>query len=98
MYTQLGSSQKMKKNYAWKFFSFIAGVVDTSEQPLFAIISANFRKKSKRSQRHAQGPGGHDLQKKLTSKISCQTSFKCLCLIGELGGREGVEQSKRDAG
>ncbi len=26
------------------------------------------------------------------------TYLKCLCLVGELSGREGVEQSKRDAG
>jgi hypothetical protein len=29
MYTQLSSTQKMKKNYTCIFFSFIAGVVDT---------------------------------------------------------------------
>ncbi len=40
MYTQLSSSQKMKKNYTWKFFSFIFGVIDTVEQHPFAIHSA----------------------------------------------------------
>jgi hypothetical protein len=54
-YTQLRSSQKMEIF----FLSFIAGVVDTSDKHSFAIISANFHKKSKRSQWHTQGPGGH---------------------------------------
>ncbi len=48
---------KNEKNYTWNVFSFIAGVVDTAEQHPLPIISANFRKKSKRSQRHTQGPG-----------------------------------------
>ncbi len=66
----------MKKNYTWTFFSFIASV-DTAEQHPFAIISANFRKKSKRSQWHTQGPGGHWFTtKNLRSKISCQTPLK----------------------
>jgi hypothetical protein len=70
MYTQLGSSQKMEKNYTWNFFSFIAGVVDTAEQHLFAVISANFRTKSKRSQWHTQGPGGHWFTKKTWGRKS----------------------------
>ncbi len=70
MYTQLGSSQKLKKNYTLKFFSFIAGVVDTAEQHPFAIIYANFRKKSKRSQWHTQGPGGHWFTKKTWGRKS----------------------------
>ncbi len=60
----------MKKNYTWKFFSFIAGVVDTAEQHQFAIISANFRKKWKRSQWHTQGPGGHWFTKKTWDRKS----------------------------
>ncbi len=42
MYTQLSSSIKIQKNYTWKLFSFIAGVVDTAEQHPFEIISAKF--------------------------------------------------------
>ncbi len=60
----------MKKNYTWNFFSFIAGVIDTAEQHTFAIISANFRKKSKRSQWHSQGPGGHWFTKKTWGRKS----------------------------
>jgi hypothetical protein len=41
------SSQQKKKNYTSKFFSFIAGVVDTGDKHSFAIIFANFRKNSK---------------------------------------------------
>ncbi len=69
--------KKILKKLYLKFFSFIAGVVDTAEQHPFAIISTNFRKKSKRSQRHTQGPGGNWFRKKnLKSNISCQTPFK----------------------
>ncbi len=76
-YTQLSSSQKMKKNYTWKFFSFIAGVVDIAENHPFAIISANFRKKLKRSQWHTQGPWGTLIyENDMKSKISYQTPFK----------------------
>ncbi len=35
----------MKTNYTWKFFSFIAGFVDTAEQHSFAIISGEFSKR-----------------------------------------------------
>jgi hypothetical protein len=44
MCTQVSSQQKIKKNYTSKFFSFIAGVVDTGDKHSFVIISANFRK------------------------------------------------------
>ncbi len=33
--------------------------VDNADKHSFAIISANFRKNSKRSQWETQGPGGH---------------------------------------
>jgi hypothetical protein len=59
MCTQVSSQQKIKKNYTSKFFSFIAGVVDTGDKHLFAIIPANFRKNSKWSKWYTQGPGGH---------------------------------------
>jgi hypothetical protein len=37
----------------------IAGVVDTVDKHLFAIISMNFLKNSKRPQWNTWGPGGH---------------------------------------
>jgi hypothetical protein len=37
----------------------IAGVVGTSDLPLLSLISANFRKYSKRPQLDTQGPGGN---------------------------------------
>ncbi len=39
--------------------NFATGVVDTGGAPLLANISANFRKKSKRSQWDTQGLGGN---------------------------------------
>jgi hypothetical protein len=72
----------MKKNYTLKFFSFIAGVLDTAEQHLFAIISANFLKKIEM----ARGQGDTYLQKNLKSKISCQNPFKGLCGVVDSGG------------
>ncbi len=61
---------KNEKKYTWKFFSFIMGVVDTADKYSFAIISVNFRKKSKWSQWHTQGPGGHWFTKKTGSRKS----------------------------
>ncbi len=46
------------------------GVVDTGDKHSFAIISANFRKNSKRSQWDTQRPGGHWLMKKTWSRNS----------------------------
>ncbi len=66
----------MKKNYTWKFFSFIAGVVDTADKHSFVIISANFRKKLNDPNGILRGQGDTDLRKNLKSKISCQTPFK----------------------
>ncbi len=63
MYAQLSSSQKMKKTYTWKFFSFIAGVLDTAEHP-FAIISTNFWKISNDPKGIFRGQGDTDLGKK----------------------------------
>jgi hypothetical protein len=48
----------------------IAGVVDTGEKHLFAIISANFRKNAKRPQWCTWGPGGHWFMKKTWSQKS----------------------------
>ncbi len=62
--------------YIYRQDSLIAGFVDTAEKHSFAIISANFRKKSKWSLWITQGPGGHWFMKKMRSKISCQTPFK----------------------
>ncbi len=60
------------------FFSFIAGVVDTADKLSIAKISANLRKKSKRSKwdmvLRAQGKPIYEINLKL--KISCQTPFK----------------------
>jgi hypothetical protein len=39
------SQQNTKKRPGSKFFLFIAGVIDTGEQPLLMNICANFRKK-----------------------------------------------------
>jgi hypothetical protein len=63
-YAQLSSSHKMKNNNTLKFFSFIAGVIDGADKHSFMIISANFRKESKRSHWLPQGPGGHKFMKK----------------------------------
>ncbi len=54
----------MKKNYTWKFFSFIAGVVDTTDKHSFVIISANFRKKLNDPNGILRGQGDTDLRKK----------------------------------
>ncbi len=62
--------------YTSKFFSFIAGVVDTAYKLPFAKISANFRKKIETVQMGysgAQGKLNHDINLKL--KISRQTTF-----------------------
>jgi hypothetical protein len=42
-----------------KFFSFIAGVVDTADIHSFVIISVNCRKNFERSMWDTQWPGGH---------------------------------------
>ncbi len=56
---------------------FIAGVVDTADKHSFTNISANFRKKSKRSLMIYSGARRTLIhEKKLKSKISCQTPFK----------------------
>jgi hypothetical protein len=54
-----------------------AGVVDTGYKHLFANISANFRKKFKTAPMEYLGAWGTLIhEKKLRSKISCQTPFK----------------------
>ncbi len=56
---------------------FIVGVVDIADKHSFAIISANFRKKVEMILMDYSGARGiltHE--KKLRSKISCQTPFK----------------------
>jgi hypothetical protein len=53
---------------------FIPGVFDTADKHSFAIISANFQKKSKRYSE----PQEILIKKKLKSKISCHTPFKWL--------------------
>ncbi len=56
---------------------FIAGVVDTADKHSFAIISANFRKKVEMILMDYSGARGTLIhEKKLRSKISCQTPFK----------------------
>ncbi len=60
-----------------KFFSFIAGVVDTANKHSFTIIFANFRKKFEMIIMVYLGVGGTLIyEKNLKSKISCQTPFK----------------------
>ncbi len=49
-----------------RFFYWLMAKHKSADIHSFAIISANFRKNSKR-------PGGHWFKKKLKSKISCQT-------------------------
>ncbi len=62
MCTQLSSEQN--KNYTSKFFSFIAGVVDTADKHSFAIISANFQKIWNGPNGILRGPGDTDFWKK----------------------------------
>jgi hypothetical protein len=53
------------KNFLFlKFFSFIAGAVDTGDQPLLSKISANFRKILKWPHWDTNGPGGNCFVKK----------------------------------
>ncbi len=64
----------MKKNYISKFFSFIAGVVDTADKNSYANISANFRKKFEMVlMEHSGAQGKLIYEKNLKLKISCQT-------------------------
>ena len=44
MCNQVSSQQKIKKNYISKFFSFIAGVIDTGDKHSFAITPRIFEK------------------------------------------------------
>ncbi len=53
------SEQNMKKLPYLNFFSFIAGVLDTGDQPLLSKISANFRKILKWPHWDTKGPGGN---------------------------------------
>ncbi len=67
----------MKKNFISKFFSFFAGVVDTTDKHSFVNISANFRKKFEMVLMEYSGARGTLIyEKNLMSKISCQTPFK----------------------
>ncbi len=76
MCTQVSSQQKIIKNYTSKYFSFIAGVVDTGDKHSFAIISANFRKKFEMVLMVYSGARGTLIyEKNLKSKFSCQTPF-----------------------
>ncbi len=54
----------MEKNYNWKFFFFIAGVIDTADKHSFAIISANFQKNQNNPNGILMGQGDTDLRKK----------------------------------
>ncbi len=75
---------KNKKNYTWKFFSFITGVVDTADKPSFPIISANFQKIWNDPNGILRGQGDTDLWKKLEVEnlvsdfffLSCKFLFK----------------------
>jgi hypothetical protein len=65
---------------------FIPGVIDTADKYSFAIISANFKKKLKR---YSEPQEILIQEKKLKSKISCQTPFKWLVVTnGRLGAVE----------
>ncbi len=67
----------MKKNLISKLFSFFAGVIDTADKHSFANISANFCKKFEMVLMGYSGARGTLIyEKKLMSKISCQTPFK----------------------
>jgi hypothetical protein len=67
----------MKKIVSQNFFIFFRRFrVDTANKHSFAIISANFRKNLKRSQRDTQRPGPGTLIYEKNLKISCQTPFK----------------------
>ncbi len=68
-YTQLSSSQKMKKN-TWKFFSFIANVVETTDKHSFAIISANFWAKNETIPMAYSGARGTLIYEKTWSRKS----------------------------
>ncbi len=55
---------------------FIAGIADTADKHSFAIISANFHKKVEMSLMEYSGARDTLIhEKKLKSKISCQTPF-----------------------
>ena len=58
------SEQNMKKLSFKNFFLFIAGVVDTGDQPLLSKISANFRKILKWTHLDTKGPWGNCFVKK----------------------------------
>ncbi len=61
---------------------FIAGVVDTADKHSFAIISANFLKKSETILMGYSGARATLIhEKKLKSKISCQTHFVRCCIF-----------------
>jgi hypothetical protein len=53
------SQQNKKKLPVSNYFSFIAGVVETSDESLLSKISANIRKNSKWPQWDTQGTGGN---------------------------------------
>jgi hypothetical protein len=69
------TGDKFASNVVGTTKQFIAGVVDPADKHWFAIISANFREKLKRSLWVTQGLGEHWFVKKLKSKISCQIPF-----------------------
>jgi hypothetical protein len=77
----------MKKMHTSTFFSFIAGKLS------IAKISANLRKKSKRSKWNmvlrAQGKTIYEINLKL--KISCQTPFK---LVIHAYGKKSREKNR----
>ncbi len=66
-----------KKNLTQNFFSFFAGVVDTTDKNSFPNISAKIFEKIRNGLSGIlRGPGALIYEKNLMSKISCQTPFK----------------------
>ncbi len=76
------SQQNKKKLPVSKIFPFIAGVVDTGDQPLLSNISANFEKIWKMARiGYSRARGKLIHEKSLKSKISGQTLFKSISTV-----------------
>jgi hypothetical protein len=75
--------------YLYRKDSLIAGVVDTAIKHSFANISANFRKKVEMILMDYSGVRGTLIhEKKLRSKISCQTPFNKIELYINVPGKD----------
>jgi hypothetical protein len=70
------ASQQKENTSCLKFFPFIAGVVETGDQPLFSNIFRYFRKILYGLNGYSGAWGKLIHEKSLKSKILCQTPFK----------------------